>query len=579
MVPGKKTLSVSYGAFSCTLEGFDDPVAALIDVAGYFRDLAAGDRLFGAEPQMPDMATLRGLVGDRTGREVDADAAGDGVALRAAAGSAPEWGTDAEADAEADADDGDCVSAGTEAGRTASGSPPAGATGIDDPDMRDEAREHGPMPGASDDGPAAPAPRDGNDAPHDDRGVREEAAAMPPLGHGSGGEAPDPVDAPAIAPAIRSIRVRKVRADATAAIAVTPEATRGATDGEDAEVGDDLAAELAAILGGSASHRGDVPLADDDADTAFAAHLAGDGEGPEVAALPADDGDDLMAALGAIRAADAAAGDPEVADIAGEAIRHDGDELAGVPKDAADPSDAAARPPREAGPSDPDMERLFAATDSRLSGEETSRRHANISHLKAAVAARRADGPVELGSEVDTDAYRDDLASTVRPRRAPTALEGRTARPERTLPLMLVSEQRVEAPPESSDAPAPIRPRRALQGDPTEAGAEAIGQPGGGSGDAEDFERFVAEVGATELSDILEAAAVYSATVMRRDSFSRPALLHLAAEACEDLSREDGLRGFGQLLRDGTIRKVGQGAFALAGRSSRYAADAERRAG
>ena len=81
-----------------------------------------------------------------------------------------------------------------------------------------------------------------------------------------------------------------------------------------------------------------------------------------------------------------------------------------------------------------------------------------------------------------------------------------------------------------------------------------------------------------DLADILEAAAVYSATVMGQDNFSRPRLLHLAAEAVDDLSREDGLRGFGQLLRAGTLRKVSRGTFAL-GSESRFAGRASRRAG
>jgi hypothetical protein len=65
---------------------------------------------------------------------------------------------------------------------------------------------------------------------------------------------------------------------------------------------------------------------------------------------------------------------------------------------------------------------------------------------------------------------------------------------------------------------------------------------------------------------------------MGQGSFSRPRLLHLAAEAVEDLSREDGLRGFGQLLREGTLRKVGRGTFTL-GTQSRFQAVAERRVG
>ncbi|WP_139176559.1 hypothetical protein [Jannaschia faecimaris] len=220
-------------------------------------------------------------------------------------------------------------------------------------------------------------------------------------------------------------------------------------------------------------------------------------------------------------------------------------------------------------PSAPDMERLFAATDSRLSGEDTSRRHANISHLKAAVAARRADGPVEEKAETETDVYRADLASTVRPRRNAPSVEARTPRPERPAPLVLVSEQRVTETP-AADV-APVQPRRAPRTAEVEERDEALAG-------AEDFEAFATDVGASDLSDILEAAAVYSTKIMGQDSFSRPRLLHLAAEAVEDMSREDGLRGFGQLLRDGTIRKVSRGVFALAA-DSRYTEEAERRVG
>ncbi|WP_409197422.1 hypothetical protein [Jannaschia sp. M317] len=249
----------------------------------------------------------------------------------------------------------------------------------------------------------------------------------------------------------------------------------------------------------------------------------------------------------------------------------------------ADADEALAPTDRKEDPED--LERLFAATDSRLSGEDTSRRHANISHLKAAVAARRADDTMETPETDDTGAYRADLASTVRPRRAPRAEDARTPRPERPAPLVLVSEQRVAEETEANarqEAPAAaVVPRRAPRlseadhvQEEVEAKANRRRRPDAG----DDFEQFAQDVGAVDLADVLEAAAVYSATVMGQDSFSRPRLLHLAAEAVDDLSREDGLRGFGQLLRAGTLRKVSRGTFAL-GADSRFRTQAERRAG
>ena len=193
------------------------------------------------------------------------------------------------------------------------------------------------------------------------------------------------------------------------------------------------------------------------------------------------------------------------------------------------------------------MERLFAATDSRLSGADTTRRHANISHLKAAVAARRADGPEAGGRDPRTEAYRADLASTVRARRSPVATPA--ARPERPPPLMLVSAQRI-----GTDAPE------------SSAGARQA------------FAEFAGTVGARETAEVLEAAAVFATVVQGRESFTRSHLLRLAEAVATDRPREDALRAFDRLLRDGVLRKVGTGSFALAG-DSRYADGFSRRTG
>jgi hypothetical protein len=53
-----RTLKVSYGSFSCTLEGFDDPIATLRAVTEHFQSLSSPDRLFGAAGPVPGLDLL-----------------------------------------------------------------------------------------------------------------------------------------------------------------------------------------------------------------------------------------------------------------------------------------------------------------------------------------------------------------------------------------------------------------------------------------------------------------------------------------------------------------------------------------
>lgn len=201
-----------------------------------------------------------------------------------------------------------------------------------------------------------------------------------------------------------------------------------------------------------------------------------------------------------------------------------------------------------------DVSRLMAETDEQLQEPEGKSRRNAIAHLRAAVAATRADRgseALQAGAEDRGEAYRDDLAKAVRPRRS--TVETPQDRP-RIAPLKLVAEQRVDL---NEDADAAetaaqaVRPRRVSMPVDRDEAPEAGG-----------FAAFAEEVGATRLSELLEAAAAYMSFVEGRDQFSRPQLMTKVRQIeRSDSSREDRLRSFGQLLRDGKIEKVQGGRF------------------
>ena len=209
--------------------------------------------------------------------------------------------------------------------------------------------------------------------------------------------------------------------------------------------------------------------------------------------------------------------------------------------------------PQIDGSDDDDLSRLLAEADQQMDDEEGKQSRDAFLHLKAAVAVKKADaGLAEPTAEEEEVAYRSDLATAVKPRR-PSAGGARSERPtqtERPAPLKLVAEQRVDA--AGLDTRGPVRPRRvALQ----EAAV---------NNEAESFVEFAEDMGASELPDLLEAAAAYMSFVEGREQFSRPQLMNkVRSVEKENFSREDGLRSFGKLLRAGKIEKIKGGRFTV----------------
>ena len=264
--------------------------------------------------------------------------------------------------------------------------------------------------------------------------------------------------------------------------------------------------------------------------------------------------------------------------------------------------------------SDETLNRILAETNDKMGSQEVSRRRNSIEHLKAAVQAKRADEDAgEDDSEgLDEDQYREDLARAVRPRRPGRADAEHATR--RMAPLVLVSEQRIdEAPTEEAASPSsdePVKPARVVRprrinrdqlgateaSDGTSAkdddaadevvGADhsddlahddlrkamveddnvAAARSAKNDANVEAFAAYVNGADASDMTGLLHAAATFLSEEQGVTEFSRPKVLHLVMglNVNGGISREEGLRAFGRLLREGRIVKLGRGRFSLA---------------
>ena len=590
-----KILTVSYGTFSCTLEGFDDPLGTMRDIAEYFRDLAADDRYFGAEPPTPDVEMLQNIAQKEVDRRVEARLSETGVALRqvenrTAPAAAPRPAVE-EAEVEdrqeaAEPDTRDVaarvagrVAAEAAAERAKSVTPPAPPQPLADADrgplafddeylMSDEPEDVlavDPDARAVGDGPAETVaeklrriravvsrnveeaaerrpfsqPPAGDAAPRDRAQTATIAAISADLSdedgdhYDAGYEDEDPV-APSETP-------EDVEA-------LEPEFT--AEDFEDEPEGPSF------VL--------DAPTEDEDEDETEAVASADEPEEPSGWAFE-DDADEA-----AEEVEPAPASRPLrtvsliIGNVAGRVERDRTEARAHVgadetpedesPETASDeapepaPEEAQAdRAPRALAPEpEGDVGRLIAETDTKLNDDDVVRRRRVISQMRAAVAATKADRLVsrhvskEVAEEEEKSPYRRDLSQVVRPSRPNSEATSTTPRRPSGPPLVLVSSQRVDD-------------------------GLSVGHAVSLTSEQEGFAQFARTVGAKDLFDLLEAAAAYTVFSEGQSSFTRPEIMKRVARVDPTirLSREESLRSFGQLLREGTFKKLERGQFTI----------------
>jgi hypothetical protein len=324
---------------------------------------------------------------------------------------------------------------------------------------------------------------------------------------------------------------------------------------------------------------GDIEEELDDAQDTLESEQAQTDAPVQDSSLSRDDEDELARELAAVEAELATHAEPVARDVLPE--RQDTAELAAeIETPSAQTSNANARGADDlVAEPDIEMDRLMNQASSELDEPDGKKRRNALGHLRAAVASARADkhaGP-QVKNVDETQTYRDDLQSAVQPRRPVRRLTaGENASSAARPPLKLVEEQRVDTPqaapvamPEAAQSASvqPVRPRRIRAGETPTPSAQDISSevaPEGGT-----FNEFAEELGATELPDLLEAAAAYLAYVEGRDQFSRPQLMTKVRMVQEEnFSREDGLRSFGQLLRQGKIEKIAGGRFTVSDRIS-----------
>ncbi|WP_170788442.1 hypothetical protein [Ruegeria lacuscaerulensis] len=540
MVQNNKVLTVSYGTFSCTLEGFDDSFETMKAIAEYFRDLAAEDRYFGSEPPQPDAEMLARIAQRDVARRVEASQNDSGLLLRATEQPAP---------------------APIATAPTPTADPEPVPSQPDPVATEADEVEDAPTPAA--DSIAAKLQRIRAVVSHseentviyseDEETTLMKAAAGPSdavaaafeagsLSAEDLGEASDtePQESPeeAVAAIEEALAEDEIVEDAPEETEQVFDDTLSTEFGEPAE---EVQAAPTEVSDGEPEEEIQPAAMVEEAEEAAQEDLT-----PEADAMEENDPVNLL------QEDEEAMDMPEDDTTQEEGVLTADDEedlLSEISNVEAFLARRAADSASDTGSLDQDVSRLMDKADVQMEDPATTDQRETYSHLRAAVAATEAERKDKPKAEETSDhsVYRD-LTASVSPRRPDIQVTGTRPQSDKMAPLKLVAEQRIDA-----DAPeaAPVTPRRVSSSEDAQAGEE------GG------FALFAQEQGAQSLPDLLEAAASYLSFIEGQEQFSRPQLMNKIRSLQQaDFNREESLRSFGQLLRDGKIEKAGGGRFA-----------------
>lgn len=612
MDENNQILDVTYGNFSCRLEGFEDSVETMKTVVSFFHDLAGHNRFMDVAPQAPDMSALALLTEEQAGVAVEVEGDGNHVNLRAVQDDMENGADDLDADfadelaaAEEETDD-EVMALDNDASVTAKLDRIRAVTDRDEDDVdgdtyaedlsETEAATQGVNPLAQRLADLAKRTSQTRILDASNEYVESDVAAAAEEEFISSAddysEDTDEIETDIVAEATEDAIAEDQLDEVLASI--EDEAADQHGDIQDAieETADEVEDVVAEIDEVETDIEDDIDLAEAEIEEEAVSEAEADFE--EEAELEAEKVDtfeeDVADAMEAEdetdTVADAAPEEPEVDHPA----RREHTTLVLKPSDAAEepaePEPAELDQSKIDNATDDDfdlatevalveaeiarrqgnevarhglsrrvedaMSRIMSQTDQHLNKPESRRHRDAFAQLKAAVAATEAArqlGDKGDGARDPDEVFKDDLG-------VHEAAEGTNAIA-------------------TSDADNKIKPLDAASERLRQIASlkEAEGVP-----ETTGFAEFSQAHGATELVDMLEAAGAYICYVEGEADFSRPQVMKVVQSASEaEISREDGLRCFGRLLRQTRIIKMDNGRFQVA-ETSQYRPNDQRAA-